>query len=252
MTKHEVGSRIRNLVVRGALALALATLVCLLVLRRSSMTVRDHATSTRPDTLHVLFIGNSHTFVNDLPGVFEKLIRAKHPGRGLAITEVTMGGATLADHLEDGAAARTIARSPRDYVVLQERSLTPIYAPDAFENSVRRFDALVKAAHAKTVIYELWPHRDATSSDEDVYARVARAVGAILVRVGPAWVHALARDPNLPLYAPDGYHPAPAGTYLAACVFYATLLGETVDDLPTLDMVTPEVAAKLHRAAALQ
>jgi hypothetical protein len=250
MTKHEVGGRKRNLVIRAALALV--TLVCLFVFRRSSMTVRDHATSTEPDALRVLFIGNSHTFVNDLPVVFGKLVRAKHPSRGLAITDVTTGGATLADHLKDGAAARAIARSPWDYVVLQEQSNTPAYAPDAFENSVRRFDALVKAAHAKTVIYELWPHRGATSSDEAVYTRVAHAVDAIVVRVGPAWMRALAREPNLALYAPDGYHPAPAGTYLAACVFYATLLGETVDDLPTLDMVTPEVAAKLHRAAALQ
>jgi hypothetical protein len=38
--------------------------------------------------------------------------------------------------------------------------------------------------------------------------------------------------PSLSLYHEDGSHPAPAGSYLAACVFYAVLLDKSPIGLP--------------------
>jgi hypothetical protein len=233
-----------DIAVRSALVVAAGVVVWLLFFR-SSVKVRDHATSTRPDALRVLFIGNSHTYVNDLPVAFGKLVAAKHPERSLALTDVTQGGISLADHLKDGTAAKTIARASWDYVVLQEASAIPGTAPAQFEDSVRHFDALVRAVHAKTVIYETWPHRGEPSAFFE-FDKVAHDVGAILVRAGDAWMRALAKDPVLALYQPDDHHAAPAGTYLAACAFYATLLGEPTQGLPTLDMVSPQVAAEIQ------
>ena len=56
----------------------------------------------------------------------------------------------------------------------------------------------------------------------------ARAVGGALIPVGIAWKEALDVDPELPLYGSDGYHPAPAGTLLAALTVYERLFGRDV------------------------
>jgi hypothetical protein len=64
------------------------------------------------------------------------------------------------------------------------------------------------------------------------YAGTARAAGARLAPVGPAWRRALADHPELALHREDGSHPAPAGTYLAACVLVAVLTGRCPIDLP--------------------
>ena len=47
-----------------------------------------------------------------------------------------------------------------------------------------------------------------------------------------AWKKALAQNPKLVLHQGDKSHPAFKGSYLAACVFYATLLGKSPVGLP--------------------
>ena len=42
----------------------------------------------------------------------------------------------------------------------------------------------------------------------------------LLLPAGDAWRAAWAADARLPLYGPDGFHPSPMGTYLAALVIY--------------------------------
>jgi hypothetical protein len=63
--------------------------------------------------------------------------------------------------------------------------------------------------------------------------RAARAVGGVVIPIGIAWRKALEADPSLPLYADDGYHPAPAGTVLAALTTYDRLVGGDVTAIPS-------------------
>jgi hypothetical protein len=53
---------------------------------------------------------------------------------------------------------------------------------------------------------------------DSAYTSLARELGALLAPVGPAWQRALVDSPQLRLYQKDDSHPAPLGTYLAACV----------------------------------
>ena len=75
--------------------------------------------------------------------------------------------------------------------------------------------------------------------------------------VGMAWKKALAADPKLVLHQPDKSHPNPTGSYLAACVFYATLFDKSPVGLPgelkkgnrVLVRVAPDEAAALQKIA---
>ncbi len=55
------------------------------------------------------------------------------------------------------------------------------------------------------------------------YARLSREQQGLLAPVGLAWQRVRRERPGLELYVEDGHHPGPTGTYLAACVFYASL-----------------------------
>ena len=66
----------------------------------------------------------------------------------------------------------------------------------------------------------------------DSYRSLADSLGAKLAPVGIAWKKALAADPPFVLHRSDKSHPTPTGTYLAACVFYATLLEKSPVGLP--------------------
>jgi hypothetical protein len=45
--------------------------------------------------------------------------------------------------------------------------------------------------------------------------------------VGYAWFVVRQQDPGIELWQSDQSHPSQAGTYLAACVFYATLFDQS-------------------------
>jgi hypothetical protein len=213
--------------------------------------------------LRVLFVGNSYTYVNDLPTAFADLVRAG--GRPVEVGMVATGGATLADHAASETTRSAIQDGKWSVVVLQEQSDTP--ASEAgrtamFEPAVRSMAAAAGATGARTLLLETWAHRDGSpdlglagyaamqARIDAAYEAAAAAVGASVAPAGSAWEAARVAGPGIALWQDDGSHPAPAGTYLAACVLYATVTGRTPVGLPTRVGVSPADAAILQRVAA--
>lgn len=209
--------------------------------------------------LRVLFIGNSYTCFNNLPQMLEGLAASAHASRKLETGMVTVGGATLRRHWEDGRALEVIRRGGWDYVVLQEQStLGPsqmvsgritISDPKAFHETVRLFDAEIRKAGAKTVLFLTWARQNQPEDQaklNEAYLTIAGELKALVAPVGPAWEEALKKNPQLQLHLPDKSHPSPGGTYLAACVFYSLLYHKSAAGLPgTLTGDRVEVTGKV-------
>src|SRR5205823_11596209 len=95
-------------------------------------------------SLNVLFIGNSFTARNDVPGLIEKLAAARE--LQLKHRLLSIGGASLRTHWNKGEAAEEIQRGGYDYVVLQEQSTLPIKNATRMHENVRLFHPLIRAA----------------------------------------------------------------------------------------------------------
>lgn len=201
--------------------------------------------------LKVLFIGNSFTARNDLPGLITRLAKAR--GKALEHRLITAGGASLRLHWNAGQAAEAIRDGGYDAVVLQEQSTLPVKNAARMHENVRLFDGAIKAAGARTVLYMTWARLNAPDSQKaitDAYTAVGKELGATVVPVGVAWQRFL-RDSDEPvLHDRDQSHPTTAGSYLAACVFLAALFNESpvgIDvDVPDLSV---EDRAALQAAA---
>lgn len=188
--------------------------------------------SSSSQRLRVLFIGNSFTYVNDLPRLVARL--AANESRPLETRMVTVGGASLKSHWDDGQALAAIKGAKWDYVVLQEQSALPVNNPKLMHEYARLFDAEIKKAGAKTVFYLTWAredHPEKQAAITEAYTSIAGELGALLAPVGLAWQRALKEKPGLRLYHEDKLHPSPAGTYMAACVFYGVLYGKSPEGL---------------------
>jgi hypothetical protein len=178
--------------------------------------------------LRVLFIGNSFTARNDLPGLVARL--AAERGKELHHRLISAGGASLRQHWNAGAALTAIQGGRYDYVVLQEQSTLPVKNAQRMHENVRLFDAAIKAARAKTVLYMTWARRDAPDSQQAItaaYADIGRELGAAVVPVGSAWQRFLLKHDRPVLHDADKSHPTAAGSYLAACAFFAVLFKES-------------------------
>jgi len=185
------------------------------------------AKSKRSRAITMLFIGNSFTQRNDLPGLLATLAAA----RNLSVKHelISVGGASLRTHWNAGRAARAIATGGYDYVVLQEQSTLPVKNASRMAENVRLFDAVIKQAGAKTVLYMTWARQHSPEAQQVIssaYTTIGEELGAIVVPVGLAWQTFLTSHNQPRLHDRDQSHPTLAGSYLTACVFLATLLKE--------------------------
>lgn len=211
--------------------------------------------------LRVLFIGNSLTHMNDLPGLTARLAASARPPRTLETHEVGEGGATLKRHWEAGRALEAIRKGKWDYVVLQEQgSLGPapvingrrqINDPKMFHDYARFFDAEIKKAGARTVFFLTWASQDSPHELApliNAFASIAGELKALVVPVGVAWHNALQENPKFVLHYDDGSHPNAAGSYLAACVLYTVLFSSSPEGLSHSNLSEAD-AAFLQRIA---
>ena len=178
-------------------------------------------------TVRMLYVGNSFTARNDLPGMVADLAAA---GSRIEIEHelISAGGASLRMHWNKGAAQDVIKKAKLDYVVLQEQSTLPVKNARRFHENVREFAPLVKDSGATLVLYMTWARSNAPETQKALtggYLEIGKEVGAKVVPAGTAWQAFLKKHSTPVLHAKDKSHPTVAGTYLAACCFYAALFG---------------------------
>jgi hypothetical protein len=177
---------------------------------------------------NVLFIGNSFTVRNDLPGLIAHLAAAR--GQSFQHDLISAGGASLRMHWNAGTALKRIKAGKYDCVVLQEQSTLPIKNPLRMHENIRLFDEAIKASGAKTALYLTWARQNAPETQRtitDAYMVIGEELGASVVPVGVAWQNLIRLHSHPVLHDKDKSHPTLAGSYLAACVLFAALFDES-------------------------
>lgn len=183
----------------------------------------------------VLFIGNSHTYMNAMPRMLLSLVEADNSGLELIVDQSTGKGVSLEWHWNRLPTREMIAARQWDYVVLQDRSGGPLEAPESFQHHAGLLDKEIRKLGAKTIFYMTWANRHRPETQAiiaDAYAKVAKRLNAHLAPVGNAWGNVRRMNPGLNLYHEDGRHANPAGSYLTACIFYSILFETTPAGLP--------------------
>jgi hypothetical protein len=194
-------------------------------------------------TKNVLFLGNSYTYVNDLPGTIREI--AETFGDSLNYNSNCPGGYTLEGHSTNTTSLSLIASQPWDYVVLQEQSQRPSFSPAQVAAEVYPYaDSLhrkIKENDSCTTVlfYMTWGRKNGDASNCPFYPPVCTYQGmqarlresylqmgewfGEVAPVGATWKMVRDSNPDIELYNPDESHPSLEGTYLAGCVFYASI-----------------------------
>jgi hypothetical protein len=183
--------------------------------------------------LSVLFIGNSLTYVNDLPLIVQALARSAD--KSLYVESVSFGGFNLEDHWNRGDALAAIESRDWNVVVLQQG---PSSLPESrvdLRTWNMKFAPLIRRSGAVPALYMVWPAIDRLPFFDDVrdsYSLAAYDVRGIFLPAGEAWRAAWRRDPEAPLYGDDDFHPSNAGSYAAALSIYGMLYKRSPQGLP--------------------
>jgi hypothetical protein len=185
-----------------------------------------------PD-LTVLFLGNSLTYTNDLPGLVETVAEAA----GYAVETYSVAGPNygLGDHWVTGAPREIRERQP-DLVVMQQGPSTLLESREYLVEWTDSLSRVAREVGAEPALLMVWPPDDPDFSFGAVFASYRAAADAVsgqFIPAGMAWVEVEKVDRGLALYGPDGFHPAPLGSVVAAMTIVETLFEGSVHDLPS-------------------
>jgi hypothetical protein len=210
----------------------------------------------------VLFLGDSFTYVNDLPSTFAGL--AESAGRPVQVAMVANGGETLAQQAASSDSLDEIASQGWTYVVLQEQSETPATAVGRDDYTYPAASALASRAEAVgavPLLFMTWAHKDGLPVSglpsyeamqqqiDSAYLVIADELNVPVAPVGFTWYLVRHDHPDIDLWQDDGVHPSVAGTYLAACVFYASIFRQSPEGLSFHDGISDAQAGVLQAEA---
>ncbi|PKP19100.1 MAG: hypothetical protein CVU05_12070 [Bacteroidetes bacterium HGW-Bacteroidetes-21] len=218
----------------------------------------------------ILFIGNSYTYVNDLPNTLYQLALSGEDT--IQYDSSAPGGYTFEQHAVYPATLAKITQDNWDYVILQEQSQLPSFPPDQVEVEVypfaRKLDSLIHANHfcSQTMFFMTWgrkygdaincPYYPPLCSFEGMNQRLRESYlemgvmnEAEVAPVGAAWQRSRMADSTLDLWSSDYSHPSVAGTYLTACVFYSSVYKKPCTGLPFISSLTAAQALFLQQIA---
>lgn len=207
------------------------------------------------DTLHVLFLGNSYTAYNNLPGLVQNL--SQSAGKTLIYESNTPGGYTISGHLQDSNSIQKIRKGTWDYIIIQEQSQVPTipyYRDNDMYPALGQLQQLAQQYHpcTKLITYMTWGRRfggqqcdpgnvhcspnfkDFNEMQDALAAAYQHISDSLLIQcapVGMVWKSILS-DTNLVLHTGDQSHPALEGSYIAALTIYSSLWKKSCWGLP--------------------
>lgn len=179
----------------------------------------------------ILFIGNSLTDANNLPGVVQALADSAGFPSLTTGTEL-LDGTNLLDHWM-GLAPAAIDQG-WDIVVLQQGPTSTASGRAELRLLAARFATRIRAAGGEPALLMVWPSSADATDFADVgrsYRLAAEDVNGFLYPAGEAWLETWRRNISMPLYA-DGLHPSAYGTYVAALTIVAVTYRRSVVGFP--------------------
>lgn len=219
----------------------------------------------------VIFIGNSFFYYNNgINGHVNQLAKAADANSRLRLTMVTISGSGMNWHDVDSyfrpdaigsysftGSNEIVFNRPNklfDAAIVMDCSQCPIHPTlkaKFTEFAKKNVDGL-RAKGAEPVFFMSWAYADKpemTGQLADAYTAAGNEHKALVIPAGLAFARAIAKKPEINLYAADKRHPSLAGTYLAACATYASLFKQSPEGLAYTAGLDPQVASFLQAVA---
>jgi len=216
----------------------------------------------------VLFLGNSSTYVNNLPQITSDIANAM--GDTLIYDFNTPGGYTLEEHSTDSSSLNKIMQGNWDFVVLQgsQRLSYPIEQVKVEVLPYAHYlDSVINVYNpcGETMFFMTWGKKNGDAANcaiwesvctyegmddliQEHYRIMADSNKAVIAPVGAIWRYIRELYPSIELFVEDEIHPSKAGSYAAACSFYSAIFRDDPSLIPYNYTLSPEVAEHIKTA----
>ena len=221
--------------------------LCINLVLLSCLAFFNSVVAQNPDTVKVLFIGNSFTSQNDLPALFSQL--SQGAGKNVVVASHMPGGISVGDtvqgtsaHMNNPLVYSLIRSNQWDYLVLQDNQGRFCLGYGQFPASSLVIEGHLKIRDsllfynpcAKVIWYAGFgpkhgypPYGNTGEALIDSiyrnYQFLLDTAGQIIAPIGPAFIRVISGYPSINLWGPDEVHPSLYGSFLVANVLYTTI-----------------------------
>ena len=183
----------------------------------------------------ILFIGNSHTYMNDMPELTRQMIE-NITKEECEVFMLAYSARTLKWHMEEEYFSErfNILHGHYDYCIIQEYA-HPL--PD-FEDTVKYTHEIIdlcKKVNTTPIIFETWAEKERPENQQEMnrrYRKIATDENITLAPVGEVWSNVSKEIKDITgadLYYKDGAHASALGDYLVSMVLAKTITGQLPD-----------------------
>ena len=186
--------------------------------------------------MKVLFLGNSHTFFNDMPATFADLCEAA-TGERPSVTLLAHPGRPWDWHWQEYYELRfNLMYGNYDYCVIQQAA-HPFPGKETALKYGKKLIDLCKECGVTPVVSMTWAEKAHPENQPimcETYEQLAEEQGALLSPVGRIWQTVLQKAPEAELYYMDDAHASPCGSWLVALSHCSVITGKSPVGLPAV------------------
>lgn len=180
--------------------------------------------------MKILFVGNSHTYMNDMP----EIVRI-NADRNIEVGMLARGGITIRDHLNDPSFHFAIKQN-WDVIVIQQAAHDPCPSKKETLRDGKKMIDLIKKCGKKVYVLIPWSRKGDTAGFQvikDIYDSLMKENDIEGIYAGYA-VDKLGNLMNL--YMKDNEHMNALGSYVEACCVLKVILNQKTFKSLTVDM----------------
>lgn len=173
--------------------------------------------------MRTLFIGNSHTYFNDMPAIFKNI--CKEQGIDMQITMLTKGGMGLDYHVENEQTRFNILYGEYDYIILQHVA-HPMGELSVMDEAMGKIMEWIRQTKSKACLFMTWAMEEDEASQKEMtdrYRYLADKYNCLLAPVGEKWWEHIHKYPEVDLFAADRRHASNEGSMLIAKTIFESL-----------------------------
>jgi hypothetical protein len=219
------------------------------------------------DTIKILFIGNSYTYRNEMPTIFENIAISK--GKKVFVEACTLGKATLAIQSKRFAVKNAISKEKWDVVIIQGSSRDFVKDSSIIVKKTKpALEKIIKAVQhnnptTKMLFYMTWGYRNGFKPLDELntfekmsnliekrYLGLYKTYDIGVVPVGMVWKDVRKKRDEVVLYVKDGAHPSLKGSYLTACCFYSAIFNDSPVGSKYYSLLGPKICYFLQSISA--
>jgi hypothetical protein len=232
----------------------------------ATLTRRSVDLLDKRPTRSILIVGNSRTFVNDMPSMLRQIADSAGSPTKFQIETSAKPGFSFKDHWSDPRTRRLLAAGWDD-VILQAESGAQMYPQynAGFLKFGARLAGIAKLNEGRVRLLVGWAYEPQLYADPDynriglsrpdhlaliksAHAQLATGANLRLINLTDPWELIRQTHPSIALTS-DGNHPTKAGTYLYALAVYSALANQRVAAIAFVPDGVAEDEAKVLREA---